>query len=897
MASLALLSLHIIGIVGAQASSVDAPKEPASAPQLREEDFLLFAVELDGGTLTEGLSAFGDPQDPLLPVGELSRLLELNIDISPSERAFTGTLGEAARSVTVDLNLGLARAGGTNIVIESADSAVTPTEIFIKASVLQKILSIEISVDPESLIIKLIATDKLPIQSRIERQKRQGGLISELGSTDPLLSIESPCLTFTPPAFDVALATGSDTRSPRFPRRYDVRVAGDLFQMGYQGYVGSDEAGAPATARLTFERRSPKGDLLGPIGATYFSAADVFTPGLALGPRSVGGRGFNFTTAKVGEASVFQRITLRGELPIGFDVELYINDILRSGQRSPVEGRYEFVDVPLVRGINVIRFVTYGPRGERSEQTRVVNVGGGQLAKGEASLDFGIVQQDQALFDLRSPAERSVALAGEGSIRAVANLAYGLSSAVTLVGGGALYPDFSGERRGLMIVGARGSLFGLAAQGDVGYDSEGGSALALGLAGQPLGVSSLLRHVEYNSGFIDETLSAFNAARPLERHSELTLDMSLPPIGGKIIPLSFRAERDGYKDGGTTWLARGRTSATIADTLISTGLDFQRQSIPGSPATNRLTGNFAASKFVDYKWQLRGVLDYDILPQTDVRAAVFTGSRQLSDRLGIQLGLGRTFGKEKDLSLQGGAFFRLPFADIAFTGDYATANKDWRVGIRLAFGLAFDPGVRNYRFTRPGAASGGSATLHAFIDNDGDGTHDADEAGVPKVMVENAGVKIATNAQGRAFVTGLGNSISNQLRVNLDEIDNMYVSSPPSNIQFSPRPGHTLYIPYPLAEVAEVVARVRLNQDGTEIGLSAVKVRLVREGAEPIEGTTEFDGSVIFADVRPGTYRFELDPQQAVQLGMRFEKSITVEVTADGTPEIEAVARFDRDSL
>ncbi|MBA3678443.1 MAG: hypothetical protein H0W74_13755 [Sphingosinicella sp.] len=892
--AVALLSLQLIGVAGAQPLSINAAEQPASAgrAQLREEDFLLFAVQLDGGTLTEGLSAYGATQDPLLPVGELSRLLDLNIDVSPSQGTIAGTIGESARSVTVDLALGLVRAGGKNLPLAPQDTAVTPTDIFIRASVLEKILPVKIIVDTETLEIKLVATEKLPVQSRIERQGRKGGVNSDTGSTDPVLKIESPYLLFAPPAFDIALATGTDTRSPRFPRRYDVRVAGDLLYMGYQGYLGSDEAAKPSTARLMFERRSPQGNLLGPIGATYASAGDVFTPGMALGPRSVGGRGISFTTAKLGETSVFQRITLRGELPIGYDVELYVNDVLRSGQRSPVEGRYEFIDVPLVRGLNVIRLVTYGPRGERSEQSRVVNVGGGQLAKGEFNLDFGLVQQDQALFDLRSPEEKAVALAGEGKMRAVANMAYGVTNGFTLVGGAALYPGFEGERRAVAILGARGSLFGFAAQADAGRDSRGGRAVALGLAGQPFGISALGRHAEYAGGFIDETLRVFSAARPLSRHSELTLDVSLPPIGGKIIPLSFRAERDGYDDGGTTWLALARASATIADTLISTGLDFQRETIPATGTTNRLTGNFAASKFVDYKWQLRGVVDYDILPDKALRAAAFTASRQVSDRLGIQFGAGKTFGKEKDLSLQAGAFFRLPFADLAFTGDYATAKKDWRVGVRLAFGLAFDPGIRNYRATRPGAASGGSAAFHAFIDSDGDGQYDRGESGVPKLTVEGGESKITTNAKGRAFIPGLGNSISHQLRVGTDDIDNFYISSPPSNVEFASRPGHTIEIPYPLAAVAEVVARVRLNQDGKDIGLAAVRVRLVRDGSAPIEGTTEFDGSVIFGNVRPGTYRFEIEPEQAAQLRMRLKQPIEVAVTPDESQNINAEVVF-----
>jgi hypothetical protein len=114
----------------------------------------------------------------------------------------------------------------------------------------------------------------------------------------------------------------------------------------------------------------------------------------------VAGRGISFTTAPLEQASVFDTIDLRGELPIGYDVELYINDVLRSGQRAPVQGRYEFLDVPLVRGINLIRIVSYGPRGERSEQVRVVNVGGGQLKKNQTTIEVGLVQQERPLFSL-----------------------------------------------------------------------------------------------------------------------------------------------------------------------------------------------------------------------------------------------------------------------------------------------------------------------------------------------------------------------------------------------------------------------------------------------------------------------------------------------------------------
>ncbi|HEY0627689.1 MAG TPA: hypothetical protein VGD10_13310 [Allosphingosinicella sp.] len=859
---------------------------------MSEEELILFAVKLDNLTLTETLTSYGDPQDPLLPVGELARLLDLDISVFPPEQRVTGRLGEEARALTVDLRLGLARIGGKDVRLAPGEVALSQTDMFIRASALERLLPIDIQADAEALEIKLIALEKLPVQARMERAGRLEGINNSLGTVEPMLRIASPYNLFTPPAFDIALESGSDSRSGFIQRRYDVRVAGDVLYTGFKAYVGSDETGDPSTARVEFSRRSPEGGLLGPLDATYVAGGDVYTPQLGLGPHSAGGRGISFTTAKLENASVFQRINLRGELPIGYDVELYINDVLRSGQRQPVDGRYEFLDVPLVRGLNVIRIVTYGPRGERSEETRIINVGGGQLAQGETAIDFGVVQQGRNVIDLQQESE---ILPGNGGVRAVASLAYGLSEELTLIGGAALFPGGEGRgRRELMSLGARGSLFGLAAQADLARDFGGGTGAAFGIAGQPFGVSLVGRHAEYWGGFLDETNRVYDARRPLRRHSELTLDFALPPIGGKIIPLSFRLERDVFRDGGTSWTGLGRASTTIAQTLVSAGLDYTRDQRPDSDRQQRLTGNITLSRFIDFKWQVRGVLDYDLVPDSRLRALTLLADRNVSERLGFRLGAGKTFGEGKDLTVQGAAFLRLPFADLAFSGDYATARKDWRLGVRLAFGLAFDPGARNYRVTRPGPAAGGSAAFHAFTDRNGNGVFDAGEEPVAGVAIDGAERKAVTGPDGRAFLTGLGDSVTGRLKADIENIDAFFVTSPPGNIEISPRPGKVVEIPYPLAPISEVLVRVTVRQgDGQPVGLSALRVRMVREGAEPIEAVTEFDGSVVIGNLRPGTYRLELEPDQARRLNMRLAAPVEVTVREDGrTPDVNAEAVF-----
>ena len=86
------------------------PPAPAGAfAVVREEELLLFAVELDGLTLTDSLAAYGEPLNPLLPLGELGRLLDLNMDVSPGDRRITGRVGEAERAPTPGRRSGRAR--------------------------------------------------------------------------------------------------------------------------------------------------------------------------------------------------------------------------------------------------------------------------------------------------------------------------------------------------------------------------------------------------------------------------------------------------------------------------------------------------------------------------------------------------------------------------------------------------------------------------------------------------------------------------------------------------------------------------------------------------------------------------------------------------------------------
>jgi hypothetical protein len=876
------------------ASPVQGSTPPThNFPPPDKDSLLLLMVQLDELSLTDALAAYGRAEDPQLPVGELSRLLELDIDVSPAEGRITGRIGEARRALLIDMAENIARIGPVQVPLAPGDVVADPTEIYVRASVLMKLLPIRFEVDPRALQMKITALEKLPIQGRLQRlaRIRQGP-----GGPQPteVMRVHEPYRLATPPSFDVALDAGAQNDHPKAPFRYDVRMGGDLAFMGLEAYVGSDDEGRANTSRILLERRSFEGDLLGPLRARVVGLGDVFTPGLPIGPRSFGGRGVALSTVPLDQTTVFNRVDLRGDLPLGYDAELYVNDVLQGVQSQATRGQYEFLNVPLTQGINVVRIVTYGPRGERNEETRIINASGGLLRPGQATLEIGAVQQDESLIRLgHDPLAADPAF---GKTRIIGNVSYGLTHFLTATAGGAIYTDRRGVERELGTVGLRTSVAGYALGADLTADKSGAGGGDVSIAGRVLGVNAVLRHVEYRGGLLDENNADADLERPLHRRTELTLDDPLT-FGQRVIPLYLRTVRDDYVDGGSAWLTQARASAAMGKILYSTGLEYDRFTAVNGQLSDRLQGYFSGSTFRAYQWQLRGTVDYEAVPDLKLIDLIVTADKAISNRWSLRFGATQRLQAPTGLELIGGATTRTKFGDLSFTGDYDTNHNAWRLSVQLNFGIGYNPARRSYELTRQGPGSGGSAIVHAFVDTNGDGVFDAGDRPVAGVTVEGGDQqKVRTGPDGRAYVSGFGTAATARAVLGLSELDNLQVKAPPSVVEFTPRPGGVTTIEYPLRPTGEVMVNLKLRRpDGRTVGLSAARIRLVGAKGEVAEGVTEFDGGVNFHDVPAGTWRVELDPEQSQRLRMRLAAPVTVVIRPDGsmTPDANVVVEFE----
>ncbi len=202
------------------ADPYEAPYLPPSADLMQLASAFPLAPS-GGGTAWNSTTALPgvDPTMLLLfevHYGDLTRLLELDVDVQPAVSRIIGRIGEARRTLLVDLRTGVARNGAREIALSPEDAALSPSEIYLRASAVQRLLPLRLTIDAGGLTMRLATLELLPFENRLLRQNRtrQG---SGPGPAEEVMRVETPYRAISPPSFDVALNLGAQTDAPPDP--------------------------------------------------------------------------------------------------------------------------------------------------------------------------------------------------------------------------------------------------------------------------------------------------------------------------------------------------------------------------------------------------------------------------------------------------------------------------------------------------------------------------------------------------------------------------------------------------------------------------------------------------------------------------------------------------------
>ncbi|MDX9862167.1 MAG: hypothetical protein RBS99_14755, partial [Rhodospirillales bacterium] len=595
---------------------------------------LIFELRLNNLVLSEAFSGLLRGASLLLPLGDLARALEFPITEDPRAGRAGGWFLRENRLFSLDVGRGEVILEGRPIDIDRRLIIVDATGIFVDIRELARWFPVDFSFDTASLTVFIMSREPLPVEERLARGLYRQRAFAGRAERKEYERVDIPAAIAGPPVVDVSaeLTRRHDPQNGNSTAlRYSGLMTGELLYANSEIYAAGSDEDRISDMRVRLERKDPDGQALGALGVREASVGDVFTPEVPLVARMQLGRGAVLSNMDLDTPEEFDRITLEGNLPLGWEVELYRNEVLLEFDTASEDGRYRFEDVSLLFGVNVLRLVFYGPQGQRREEVRQVRVATDQLSAGDFRYRIAANQHDARLFS-GSYAGNQPKL--DGRPRQFVSTLLGITDWLTL---GTNLSSIPAEEQRSDFAGA--TL--IATHGGFLWRLDGVNAVGAGtatrLSGQTslLGVSIFGEHGTYRD-FTSEQATG-TIGNLLKSRSRLRLDGVVPMIDTFQLPFSLTGERERRESGDSTTRVGGRLSAGIGRASVSNRLDWSLSHGQGG-ATRTATGSLLVGGPVG-SVRLRGQMDYNLVPDHQVSATALSAERPIWEDSQVRLGV------------------------------------------------------------------------------------------------------------------------------------------------------------------------------------------------------------------------------------------------------------------
>jgi hypothetical protein len=840
--------------------------ENGSSISRPEEDVWLFAVRLDQTILSSAFPAFPRKAGFLLPLGELCRVLDLAIQVNPAQGLADGFFIDEKRRFRVDITAGTVDIQGVRNTFDRALVEARPDDIYVDAQLLSKWLPLDLEVVRSTAFILVKPRELLPLQLRWTRKRESGQAQAEPGfQTFP--KVRDTYRAFDFPFVDESLRVTSPSHDEADDkRRYHVQsttfATGDLLGLSSNLYAVLDSQGGLSEFRMTVGRRDPSAGLLGALRATEFAVGEVLNPGIDLVTQPFSGTGALLTNFPLVQANAFDRHSFQGNLPPGWQVELYRNQGLLAFQASRPDGRYEFLNVTLFYGWNDFRLVFYGPQGQRREEVARFDVSESQTPQG--AFHYRLMGDDSRIAGTRSQFEARYGL----SKQLAANLALARV-------------QFNGSIHTYTQAGLQAFWKPLSTSFTVAKDVKGGTSEEVGLRTRIGPLSLTARHAELQGGFSSEVFNPIYG--PLGSRSRLEATMLLSSRKRSWLTMDFGASQERLSAGGMVEHLYDRLSTSWYGYFISN--EVIRSRVSGSalafPATT--TGNLLASKIYP-TFSLRGQADYQLSGGTKLNGLTVLAETPRFPPLIVRASLTRTIIAGETHFLVGvnkneGAY------SLGLDVTYSSRNR-LVVDLTIRLGLAREPRHRRIYAQAQGIASQGAVSARAFLDANANGRRDPEENDIKGVnfLVNGANQPGSTDAAGVAFLTGLSADQDANISVDTNSLEDPLMRPGQPGFRITPRAGHVAVVDVPLALFGEINGLAFANRPDGHQELAGLHLELLgADGKLFRKARTAYDGFYTLEGIPPGTYQLRVSGAEAKLHGLLPPLPREVRIAADGT--------------
>ena len=839
----------------------------ASPARLVEASILILDVRLNNAVLSDGLTAYQDGSLVLLPLGELARLLTLAITVQPETGSASGYVLSEERTFGLDLSRSVVSLSEQEMAFQAGGARVIDGDIYVSNVLLSRWLPIDFEVALSSLQLRVSPREKLPLQERLERtrtgQRLGGARFGQL--PDPSYPRDiAPYQWLDLPFIDQTFGVDA-RRAPGLREQnvaYTAYLTADALGMEGAAFISSGSQQRPDW-RATLGRNDPDASLLGPMRATSFLLGNIPIPSVANVMTSSGnGRGVSVANRPLDQPTSFDRQSLRGNLPPGWDATLYYNEALVGFQSSRADGLYAFDNMPLSFGRNEFLLVFNGPLGQiRSERKSFL-------------LDQSIVKPGEFLYSLAE--HRS----DTGKRRSIARFDMGLTPEIVGSVGWIRMPDGrsdvkKSEFRSYTQMGLRGYWQRAIVSSEVTFGQRGMLA-DLGLKTRLADFAVDFQHLHVQGKFDSDVFSASD--NPVRMRDKLRVLGTLMPIGSLRLPMALELQREQMASGETHEMAAGRLSMMYADTSATNALSWQR-----TGGTISTYGNLQISRRMA-GMGLNGLIGYSVRPEARLDSLAFTADRQLASGYRANAGLLHAFSGRTTL-VSGGLTKNFGRFTLALSASYSS-QRDLTLGLQLFVALGRKPRTDEWFADAVPMAGMGAVSARAFVDRNLNGVRDPHEELVPNVgfVINKGGRHPARSAEdGTAFIGRLVPGRYTDIALDPATLEDPLWKPSTDGVRVLPRPGMVQTLEFPVVSTSEVDGTVYLlsHQGRREIGDARVEL-VDSRGVVVMQTRSSPDGFYLLRHVLPGSYTLRISLEQAAKLALTSTRELTINATAEG---------------
>ena len=827
---------------------------------------VLWALRLGDQLLTDGIEGTNGPAGPCVDLNAFTAAIGFSVHHDPAKQRIAGWYVDESRSFSLDVASGNGYNSGQTFSVDPAILPPIGESLCVPLATLSRWFPVDLKLDRGNATILVEPRETLPIQARIERDSRHAQMSGRKGTDiKPVQRVLLPMALASWPTIDLQADAGYDgSAAPAFSRRYALTLGQELLYLTSETLLQSDDRGRPATLRWRGYRRDPDGKLPGSL--TELGLGDINAPGNELVAGGASGRGLLLSSQPLDIPDQADRTSFQGDLPAGWQAELYRNGALIDFASDSADNRYQFRDVPVLFGQNQFKVVLYGPQGERRETEKTITAGFGARPRHGFDWRLALIEDGANLVRLQA----SPAVAPPG-LRLDAETRFGLGRGSTAQIGLSSISD-NGLRHWYPQAAVQASLASMLVSLQSAFSSEGGAALQLA-AGRRIGQLGLNLRALHRTG-------DFNSERvPRSLSSRISLDSDLVLLSDKgwQMPLTLRALWEQDHDGRSRFALDQQTGFSWKRHSLSHALLLEQDG-------ERWRASAALGANLRFKgWSLRSQLLYDLAPKATLTAVQATvdfapnapvASRGPSPwfvRSAVQWSFQNHRGEVAASLSRVFEHFRL-----GITGG-VDSDGHVRTGLTVGFSLGRDAG--RWSVAAAPQATQGRIAARVFEDVDGDGRFGSGDRLVPDVRVTANNQPGVAAGRGISVLRGLEGYEDARLAIDPGSLDNPDLSPRDATLLLRPRPGYGQLVDLPLVVTGEVDGLVMLTRDGRRAAIGGIEVELVdSDGTVRGSARSGYDGFYLFEKVRPGEYQLRISPDQLDKLGLRLVRQVPVRV-------------------